>query len=97
MITTMKKLAVALTLASSVLLTAPAAFAHLHHHQRYCSPNYGSGFYTQGRYSSPYSGQGWYNQRRYSPQYQDSWRSYGPYAGYQGRHHHHHDYDHDGD
>lgn len=70
MVTPLKKLAVALALGGSVLLSASAAFAHHHHHYRYYPPYYGAAPYSRG-YSAPsgvpYSGPGWYGQRPYGP------------------------------
>jgi len=96
MVTPLKKLAVALALGSSVLLSAPAAFAR-HHHS--CPSDYGypaynqgwnnSAYYDRGWSGSPYYGQGWYGQPRYYyPRYEDSWRWNGSDAGYRGWHRH---------
>lgn len=62
-----KTLMAALPLAG-LLLTAPAAFAHYHHHhwehRPYCHPYYGQGWRDRWRYNEDYR-PSWYRERRY--------------------------------
>ena len=69
--TILKKTLIAALPLAGLLLTAPAAFAHIHHHHPYywgyrhdCHPYYGRGWHDRGRYNNDYQ-PGWYGGRRY--------------------------------
>src|SRR5262249_46888535 len=97
MVTTWKKGMVTFLLSSSLLLTAPAAFAHRHRHScplDYCFPSYSRGWYgasynSQVLYGSPYYSRDWHSHRRYFPRCEEGWHSSRAYGRYWGRHHHH--------
>ncbi|MBI3802110.1 MAG: hypothetical protein HY268_34710 [Deltaproteobacteria bacterium] len=70
--TTLKKTLLAALPLVGLLLTAPAAFAHEHHHwhrhwenRGHCQTDYGRGWRDRQRYNENYQS-GWYGGQRYS-------------------------------
>jgi hypothetical protein len=87
--TVWKKTLIAALPLAGLLLTAPAAFAHIHHHHPYyrgyrheCHPSYGRGWHERRRYGDDYR-PGWYGGRRYNDG-DDDYRSRYPQQPYDG-------------